>query len=227
MGLALFWILCGFAASVVASSKGRSGCLWFIGGTLLGPIGLLMVGFMPKVEPDEPPRPPMRTCPFCAEEIQPAAIVCKHCGREIGVQESTVSPTGTSHDGGVIDDIGTAQREKTSGAFHVAALVGAGLVAAVAFAAIKSTSTPEVDGMEGEYGKTWRYEAKDDISSKLLQDGVSECPRYVWRAHKRDATAYLVYCALSDGKWSTYTIYNGLLFGPYEPRPELIPHDLP
>jgi len=34
----------------------------------------------------------MRKCRFCAEEIQDAAVVCKHCGRDLIPGRATASP---------------------------------------------------------------------------------------------------------------------------------------
>lgn len=75
------WILFGLVASVIASSKGRSGCGWFLLGILLGPFSL-MVAAMPSLKIANNNEPDPKThfiCPDCAEFVRKEARICKHC----------------------------------------------------------------------------------------------------------------------------------------------------
>jgi len=83
------WLLFGLAAGAVASSKGRSGCGWFILGVLLGPFGLI-VALLPSSEQkdqakarDDGVAGDYRKCPRCAESIRREATKCRYCQSEI------------------------------------------------------------------------------------------------------------------------------------------------
>lgn len=60
---------------------------------VLGSILLIAAGLMREAQPpaEEHDRD-QRDCPWCAERILRKAVVCKHCGREIGTDSSADTP---------------------------------------------------------------------------------------------------------------------------------------
>lgn len=84
--LVIMWLVCAFAAGAVAHRKGYSQWIWLVLGLLLGPIPLLLMACLS----DNRRR---RSCPYCAESILPAAIVCRHCGRDLEATDIRPAPT--------------------------------------------------------------------------------------------------------------------------------------
>ena len=73
MELILIWLVCGIVGAMIGAQK-KMGCLGFILGILLGPIGILIVVFAggDRVR-----------CPHCREWVRSDASVCPHCQREV------------------------------------------------------------------------------------------------------------------------------------------------
>ena len=91
----VLWASCGLLAAYIAGAKQRTAA-WAFLGFLLGPLGVIIVALLPELAPPEDAVrygtneagesvqiSGPRACPFCAETIQPAAVVCKHCGRDV------------------------------------------------------------------------------------------------------------------------------------------------
>lgn len=54
--LIVVWLVCGFIAGTIASSRGRGFGVWFVVGILLGPLGVLVALFVSRTPEAEAKR---------------------------------------------------------------------------------------------------------------------------------------------------------------------------
>ena len=91
MELIIFWLITSVLAGGIASNKGRSFMGFFLLALLLSPLVGIIAALIAApinagvntIDENGMITEASRTCPYCAEDIKSAAIVCKHCGRDL------------------------------------------------------------------------------------------------------------------------------------------------
>ncbi|MCT7489102.1 hypothetical protein N5T63_09350 [Aliarcobacter cryaerophilus] len=84
----IVWILLSILVGIYANSKGRFGFGFFLASILLSPIigflaALIAVPHEDKIMKNKD----LRKCPYCKELIKNEATICKHCHKELDINE--------------------------------------------------------------------------------------------------------------------------------------------
>lgn len=94
MEFLMFWLMFSVVVAIIAASRNRSGFGWFCLSVLISPfLAVILVLALGKVTVDAAPliatsdgSAAVKKCPFCAEDIRPEAVKCKHCGSVLVTQ---------------------------------------------------------------------------------------------------------------------------------------------
>jgi hypothetical protein len=87
IGIGLYCLLALAVALLASREFGRSAVGWFLLSLILTPLAGLLLFMLPLRR---------RPCPFCAEPIQPSAVVCRFCRRDVpAVADAVGLPTTT------------------------------------------------------------------------------------------------------------------------------------
>lgn len=90
MFLVVLWLVFSILVGLVASSKGRSGLMFFFVSIIFSPlIGLIIVFVLPKnneiIDERAIENGNMKVCPNCAELVKKEAGLCKHCQSDLNI----------------------------------------------------------------------------------------------------------------------------------------------
>jgi hypothetical protein len=98
------WISLSILAAYIASNKGNSGLVCFLGGIIFSPlVGLLVAILSPQNNQVALEKQKIKNgykkCKFCAELIKREAVICHYCKMECVITPPSVVNTGSPSDG--------------------------------------------------------------------------------------------------------------------------------